>query len=66
MPSTAIRAIDYDEEHQRLLVRFVSGQRYAYDGVPAEVCRSFREAGSKGRFFQAKIRDRYPYRKLDS
>lgn len=66
MPSTAIRSIDYDPAGERLLVRFVSGQRYAYDGVPAEVCRSFREAGSKGQFFQAEIRDRYPYRRLDT
>lgn len=66
MPSTAIRSIDYDEDDRRLLVRFVSGQRYAYNNVPAEVCRSFKESGSKGRFFQAKIRDRYPYERLDS
>ncbi|WP_374469395.1 KTSC domain-containing protein [Phenylobacterium sp.] len=66
MPSTAIRAIDYDETSRRLRVRFVSGQRYEYVGVPPTVHRSFVEAGSKGRFFQAEIRDRYPYRRLDS
>jgi lysyl-tRNA synthetase class 2 len=66
VPSTAIRAIDYDETNRRLRVRFVSGQRYEYDGVPPRVHRSFLEAGSKGRFFQAEIRDRYPFRKLDS
>jgi lysyl-tRNA synthetase class 2 len=66
VPSAAIRAIDYDETHHRLRVRFVSGQRYEYDDVPPRVHRSFLQAGSKGRFFQEEIRDRYAYRKLDS
>jgi lysyl-tRNA synthetase class 2 len=64
--STAIREIDYDAERAKLLVRFVSGERYVYVGVPAEVCRSFVEADSKGRFFQLQIRDRYPFNRLDS
>lgn len=64
--STAIKEIDYDAERAKLLVRFASGERYVYVGVPGEVHRSFVEADSKGRFFQAEIRDRYPYNKLDS
>ncbi|MDB5450908.1 MAG: hypothetical protein JWQ52_2036 [Phenylobacterium sp.] len=64
--STAIQAIDYDAERAKLLVRFVSGEQYIYVGVPGEVHRSFLEADSKGRFFQAKIRDHYPFNKLDS
>jgi hypothetical protein len=63
--STAIQEIDYDAERAKLLVRFVSGERYVYVGVPGEVHRSFCEAESKGRFFQAEIRDRYPYNRLD-
>jgi hypothetical protein len=63
--STAISEIDYDTERAKLLVRFTSGERYVYVGVPAEVCRSFVEADSKGRFFQLEIRDRYPFNRLD-
>lgn len=63
--STAISEIDYDAERTKLLVRFVSGERYVYVGVPGEVHRSFVEADSKGRFFQQKIRDRYPFNRLD-
>jgi hypothetical protein len=62
--SAAIRAIDYEPRAQRLRVTFVSGERYAYAQVPGEVHRAFLEAESKGRFFQAAIRDRYPYEKL--
>lgn len=66
MDSTAIQAIDYDAERAKLLVRFQSGERYVYVGVPGEVHRSFLQAPSKGRFFQAEIRDRYPFNRLDS
>ncbi|MBU1377267.1 MAG: KTSC domain-containing protein [Alphaproteobacteria bacterium] len=64
--SAAIQAIDYDEVHDKLFVRFSSGERYLYVGVPGEVCRSFLDADSKGRFFQAEIRDQYPYNRLES
>ncbi len=63
--STAIQAIDYDQHHEKLLVRFASGERYIYVGVPGEVHRSFLDADSKGRFFQAEIRDQYPYNRLE-
>lgn len=62
--SSAIRAIAYDAGRKRLQVTFVSGEDYAYDRVPPRVHRAFVEAESKGRFFQAQIRDRYPYRRL--
>lgn len=62
--SRAIREIDYDAERTKLLVRFHSGERYVYVGVPSEVHRSFVQADSKGRFFQLHVRDRYPYNRL--
>ncbi len=62
--SSVIREIDYDAARERLLVRFVSGDRYLYRNVPAKVGQSFLSADSKGRYFTAKVRDRYPYRRL--
>ena len=64
--STAILEIDYDTERAKLLVRFVSGERYVYVGVPDEVHRSFCDAEAKGRFFRSQIRDRYPYNRLET
>jgi lysyl-tRNA synthetase class 2 len=64
--STAITDIDYDAARDKLTVRFTSGERYIYVGVPDEVHRSFVEADSKGRFFQMEIRDRYPFNRLDA
>jgi lysyl-tRNA synthetase class 2 len=63
--SAAISEIDYDAGRAKLLVRFVSGERYVYVGVPGEVHRSFLDAESKGRFFQAEIRGQYPFNKVD-
>jgi hypothetical protein len=62
--TSAIRAIRYDEERQRLLVRFSDGDEYAFVGVPGEVHRSFADAPSKGDFFAEMIRGRFPYNKL--
>ena len=59
MPSTVIRRFDYDPVAQALDVEFVSGRRYRYARVPEEVARAFREAFSKGRYFNARIRDDY-------
>jgi len=64
--STAIREIDYDDARAKLLVRFESGESYVYVGVPGEVHRSFLDADSKGGFFQAEIRDRYPFNRLEA
>jgi lysyl-tRNA synthetase class 2 len=62
--STAVRAIDYDPQGQALQVTFVSGERYRYRGVTAQVHQAFLDAESKGRFFQAQIRDRYRFERL--
>ncbi|MGH6785429.1 MAG: KTSC domain-containing protein [Novosphingobium sp.] len=59
MPSTAIRHLDYDPARAALEVTFVTGRRYRYERVPAKVAEDFRGAFSKGRFFNARIRDRF-------
>lgn len=64
--STAITDIEYEDEHGKLYVRFIDGDRYVYVGVPGEVHRSFLDADSKGGFFAEVIRDRFPYNKLDT
>ena len=59
MPSTVIRRFDYDPASRALSVEFVSGRRYRYLGVPEEEAAAMRGAFAKGRFFNARIRDRY-------
>ncbi len=59
--SRAISRIGYDPETKRLLVTFRSGDAYAYFDVPAALFAAFRAAESRGRFFQAHIRDHYEF-----
>ena len=61
MPSSVIRRFDYDASRRRLSVTFTSGDRCDYEAVPPEVADGLRGAASKGRFFSARIRDRYAF-----
>ena len=64
MPSTVIRRFAYDAPTRALLVEFVSGRRYRYLAVPPEEAEAMRGAFAKGRFFNARIRDRYACEEL--
>ena len=59
MPSTVIRRFDYLPALRALDIEFISGRSYRYADVSEEVAEAFRSAFSKGRFFNARIRDRY-------
>jgi hypothetical protein len=64
MPSTAIRNLFYDPAKSELWVTFVTGRRYVYADVPAEVFDAFKTAESRGAFFNHEIRDRYGFREI--
>jgi len=64
MPSSVIRFFRYAPETRELKVTFVSGRLYVYEDVPPEVAAAFRNARSKGTFFNREIRDRYVYRDI--
>jgi hypothetical protein len=59
-----IRFFRYAPETRELKVTFVSGRLYVYEDVPSEVAAAFRNARSKGTFFNREIRDRYLYRDI--
>jgi lysyl-tRNA synthetase class 2 len=65
MPSSVIRAFHYRPEDHALDVIFVTGRRYRYLGVPENLHRQMREAFSKGEFFNAHIRDHFPFQRMD-
>ena len=60
--SSAILRIRYQPQGETLLVTFITGKTYAYDGVPAPIYDAFLAADSYGQFFNAHIRDHYSYR----
>ena len=62
--SSMIAAIAYDEETETLEVEFASGAIYRYRGIRQDAFEDFRAAPSKGRFFNAQIRDAYPWEKV--
>ena len=61
MPSTVIRRFDYDPEREELDIVFTTGRRYRYHRVPPAAADALRAAFSKGRHFNAHIRDAYEY-----
>jgi hypothetical protein len=65
MPSAVIREYEYDASRRELRVTFQSGKRYVYQDVPAETHTAMRHAFSKGAFFNAHIRDHFPFTQED-
>lgn len=65
MPSTAISRFAYDPDAAALDVTFVSGRRYRYFEVPKPLADCFGAAPSKGRFFNALVRDRFRFAELE-
>jgi len=65
MPSSVIRAFDYDAGKHALDVTFVTGRHYRYHAVPPRIAEGMRGATSKGRYFNARIRDHFAFTRLD-
>ena len=62
--SSNIQGVGYDEEAETLYVSFNSGSRYCYRGVSRAIHEAFMESPSKGKFFHASIKGRFPFEKL--
>jgi hypothetical protein len=65
MPSTVIQSYQYDAGRRELLVVFRSGRRYVYEDVSQESYDAMRRSFSKGEYFNAHIRDRHAFRRLE-
>lgn len=62
--SSNIRSAGYDEAAETLEVEFTNGTIYQYYNVPAAMYEQFKQAGSKGQFLNAYIRNAYPYSRV--
>lgn len=62
--SSNIVSIGYDEDDQILEIEFNDGSVYQYPGVPSSEHDGIMSADSKGRYFHANIKNRYPFVKL--
>ena len=64
LESESLRAAGYDRARSMLRLTFRAGGTYEYDGVPQMVWNDLLGAQSKGRYFIAEIRGRYPYHRV--
>jgi len=65
MPSTVINHFSYDEESGSLKITFVTGMVYKYMKVPKKIFEMLKAAGSKGRYFNHYVKDKYPFEKVE-
>jgi hypothetical protein len=58
--SSAFKSIGYDAAREILAIEFQSGMIRHYRGVPLDVFEALGQAESKGRYYAASIKNRYP------
>lgn len=61
--SSAVARIGYDAEAEEAYVKYIDGDLYAYEGVPARVFEELANAESKGTLVNAVIKE-YPFRRI--
>jgi hypothetical protein len=61
--SSNIGKIGY--ENKKLRIEFKSGGLYEYNKVPEKTYRDFVKADSVGKYFHAKIRSKYQFKKIE-
>lgn len=59
-----ISSIGYDTSRDTLEVEFLNGLIYQYFNVPEHLFERLMKEPSKGRFFNAHIRNAYPYSRV--
>ncbi|GGH03932.1 MULTISPECIES: KTSC domain-containing protein [Pedobacter] len=65
MPSSVIKYFSYEKATATLKIVFTTDMVYLYKNVPEKVYKLLKASGSKGRYFNAHIRDQYKFQKLD-
>jgi lysyl-tRNA synthetase class 2 len=65
LESSVVAFVRYDNRRRHLIVGFRGRARpYRYESVPGRVYRELLTAESAGRYFNASIRDHYPFVEL--
>ena len=62
--SSNLRAVAYEPWSRALVIAFHSGGMYQYDRVPPAEYAGLLRASSHGKYFHARIKDSYPWRKV--
>ena len=62
--SSNLAAVGYDPNTKILEIEFHGGSVYAYSDVPQDIFDELMSAESHGKYFNANIKDKYPYTKI--
>lgn len=62
--SSNIKAIGHDGVFT-MYVRFINGTEYAYMNVGKDIFEAFKTAPSVGRYFNASVKEKYPFEKIE-
>ncbi|RZL50168.1 MAG: KTSC domain-containing protein [Pedobacter sp.] len=65
MPSSVIDHFTYNEQAKTLKITFLAGMVYLYEKVPIKICETLKISGSKGRYFNHYIKDKFKFKKLE-
>ena len=64
--SSNIASVGYDQLDSILEIEFNSGAIYQYENVPIRVYDVMMKADSVGKYFNAHIKSKYNYRRVDN
>jgi len=65
MPSSVIKYFSYDAATETLKIMFVTDMVYLYKNVPEKIYKMLKASGSKGRYFNRHIKDKFKFKKLE-
>ncbi|MCX7238537.1 KTSC domain-containing protein [Polynucleobacter sp.] len=57
--SSAMDAVGYDKDKQRLFIKFKQGDTYTFCRVPESIHQGLMTAGSKGSYYDNFIKDKF-------
>jgi len=60
-----IKYFSYNADAKTLKVVFVTDIAYLYKSVPEKIYKMLKASGSKGRYFNSNIKDRFKFEKLE-
>lgn len=65
LSSENIQDMEYDTEKHLLVIIFKkNGRKYQYYQVPIQIWNGIKAAESKGKYFNAEIRDVFPFKEI--
>lgn len=64
LSSSMLNSADYDSVEKELTIEFSNGDEYKYKDVPQEIFTELSATPSAGKFFLAKIKNKFEYEKV--